>query len=109
MWSNYDFLALILLLLEMYGLSFVESKVILLSLHTLQLKKTMLQWKMYAHVYLPCTNTDPTLVPAPEPTLQPETFKKKDVIEILSHKKAYNACKYPILLCAAIYSVLFVF
>uniref|UniRef100_H3DKW6 Grid2 interacting protein n=1 Tax=Tetraodon nigroviridis TaxID=99883 RepID=H3DKW6_TETNG len=27
----------------------------------------------------------------PEPTIQPETFKKKDVIEILSHKKAYNA------------------
>lgn len=33
------------------------------------------------------------LVPAPEPTIQLETFKKKDVIEILSHKKAYNACK----------------
>uniref|UniRef100_A0A3Q3BMM9 Glutamate receptor, ionotropic, delta 2 (Grid2) interacting protein, a n=1 Tax=Kryptolebias marmoratus TaxID=37003 RepID=A0A3Q3BMM9_KRYMA len=28
-------------------------------------------------------------VPAPEPSL--ESFKKKDVIEILSHKKAYNA------------------
>ncbi|XP_018610065.2 delphilin isoform X1 [Scleropages formosus] len=27
----------------------------------------------------------------PEPTLQGENFKKKDVIEILSHKKAYNA------------------
>uniref|UniRef100_A0A667ZB05 Grid2 interacting protein n=1 Tax=Myripristis murdjan TaxID=586833 RepID=A0A667ZB05_9TELE len=27
----------------------------------------------------------------PEPSPQPETFKKKDVIEILSHKKAYNA------------------
>uniref|UniRef100_A0A672YGY2 Glutamate receptor, ionotropic, delta 2 (Grid2) interacting protein, a n=1 Tax=Sphaeramia orbicularis TaxID=375764 RepID=A0A672YGY2_9TELE len=26
-----------------------------------------------------------------KPSLQPETFKKKDVIEILSHKKAYNA------------------
>lgn len=36
----------------------------------------------------------PFLVPAPEPTPQLETFKKKDVIEILSHKKAYNACKY---------------
>lgn len=29
-------------------------------------------------------------MPASEPTHQPETFKKKDVIEILSHKKAYN-------------------
>nr|XP_061805768.1 delphilin [Nerophis lumbriciformis] len=28
---------------------------------------------------------------APEPLPQLETFKKKDVIEILSHKKAYNA------------------
>ncbi|TRY84694.1 hypothetical protein DNTS_003917 [Danionella cerebrum] len=27
----------------------------------------------------------------PEPTPQVETFKKKDVVEILSHKKAYNA------------------
>ncbi|XP_034640126.1 delphilin isoform X3 [Trachemys scripta elegans] len=26
----------------------------------------------------------------PEPTLLPESFKKKDVVEILSHKKAYN-------------------
>lgn len=33
-------------------------------------------------------------MPAPEPSPQLETFKKKDVIEILSHKKAYNACKY---------------
>lgn len=33
------------------------------------------------------------LVPAPEPAPLLETFKKKDVIEILSHKKAYNACK----------------
>lgn len=33
------------------------------------------------------------LVAAPEPTIQTETFKKKDIIEILSHKKAYNACK----------------
>lgn len=24
----------------------------------------------------------------------PESFKKKDVVEILSHKKAYNACEY---------------
>lgn len=29
-------------------------------------------------------------VPVPEPTPQLETFKKKDVVEILSHKKAYN-------------------
>uniref|UniRef100_A0A4W4EBQ9 Glutamate receptor, ionotropic, delta 2 (Grid2) interacting protein, a n=1 Tax=Electrophorus electricus TaxID=8005 RepID=A0A4W4EBQ9_ELEEL len=27
----------------------------------------------------------------PKPTPQPETFKKKDIVEILSHKKAYNA------------------
>ncbi|XP_016397924.1 delphilin-like [Sinocyclocheilus rhinocerous] len=27
----------------------------------------------------------------PEPTFLPENFKKKDVVEILSHKKAYNA------------------
>lgn len=33
-------------------------------------------------------------MPAPDPSPQLETFKKKDVIEILSHKKAYNACKY---------------
>lgn len=33
-------------------------------------------------------------VPAPDPSPQLETFKKKDVIEILSYKKAYNACKY---------------
>lgn len=32
-------------------------------------------------------------VSVPEPAPQPETFKKKDVIEILSHKKAYNACE----------------
>lgn len=36
----------------------------------------------------------PFLVPVPEPSPQPDTFKKKDVIEILSHKKAYNACEY---------------
>lgn len=33
-------------------------------------------------------------VSLPEPTFLPESFKKKDVIEILSHKKAYNACEY---------------
>lgn len=33
-------------------------------------------------------------VPVPDPSPQLETFKKKDVIEILSHKKAYNACEY---------------
>lgn len=36
------------------------------------------------------------VVPVPEPLPHLETFKKKDVIEILSHKKAYNACKYSI-------------
>ncbi|XP_008303533.1 delphilin, partial [Stegastes partitus] len=30
----------------------------------------------------------------PEPAFLPENFKKKDVVEILSHKKAYNACEY---------------
>ncbi|XP_028841691.1 delphilin isoform X2 [Denticeps clupeoides] len=30
-------------------------------------------------------------VSVPEPMPQPETFKKRDVVEILSHKKAYNA------------------
>ncbi|XP_022608425.1 delphilin-like [Seriola dumerili] len=35
--------------------------------------------------------TQKSSMPAPEPSLQSETFKKKDVIEILSHKKAYNA------------------
>ncbi|KPP68245.1 delphilin-like, partial [Scleropages formosus] len=30
----------------------------------------------------------------PKPTILPESFKKKDVVEILSHKKAYNACEY---------------
>lgn len=55
----------------------------------------MLKWKLRTDVYLPCTSaTDPRVVPAPEPSPQPDTFKKKDVIEILSHKKAYNACKY---------------
>ncbi|KAF3853341.1 hypothetical protein F7725_014029 [Dissostichus mawsoni] len=29
-----------------------------------------------------------------KPAFLPENFKKKDVVEILSHKKAYNACKY---------------
>lgn len=33
-------------------------------------------------------------VSLPEPTFLPENFKKKDVVEILSHKKAYNACEY---------------
>lgn len=33
-------------------------------------------------------------VSLPDPAPQSETFKKKDVVEILSHKKAYNACKY---------------
>lgn len=28
-----------------------------------------------------------------EPAFLPENLKKKDVVEILSHKKAYNACK----------------
>ncbi len=32
-------------------------------------------------------------VSLPEPSPQVETFKKKDVVEILSHKKAYNACE----------------
>ncbi|XP_028310103.1 delphilin isoform X2 [Gouania willdenowi] len=35
--------------------------------------------------------TQKTSVPSPEPTLQLETFRKKDVREILSRKKAYNA------------------
>ncbi|KAL2101106.1 hypothetical protein ACEWY4_002867 [Coilia grayii] len=36
--------------------------------------------------------TQKTPVAPPEPAPQPETFKKtKDVVEILSHKKAYNA------------------
>uniref|UniRef100_A0A3B3RAH3 Grid2 interacting protein n=1 Tax=Paramormyrops kingsleyae TaxID=1676925 RepID=A0A3B3RAH3_9TELE len=30
-------------------------------------------------------------ISSPEPSILPETFKKKDVVEILSHKKAYNA------------------
>ncbi|KAM7371065.1 hypothetical protein PAMP_010562 [Pampus punctatissimus] len=29
-----------------------------------------------------------------KPAFLPENFKKKDVVEILSHKKAYNACEY---------------
>lgn len=33
-------------------------------------------------------------VSLPEPAFLPENFKKKDVAEILSHKKAYNACEY---------------
>lgn len=47
----------------------------------------------YAHNMWLFTYPDSILVPVPEPALQPEAFKKKDVIEILSHKKAYNACK----------------
>lgn len=35
--------------------------------------------------------TQKSSMPAPDPSPQLETFKKKDVIEILSHKKAYNA------------------
>ncbi|CAL8272465.1 unnamed protein product [Lota lota] len=35
--------------------------------------------------------TQKSQVSVPEPLLLPETFKKKDVIEILSHKKAHNA------------------
>lgn len=35
------------------------------------------------------TQKNPVSVPEPSP--QVETFKKKDVVEILSHKKAYNA------------------
>ncbi|XP_031168339.1 delphilin isoform X1 [Sander lucioperca] len=35
--------------------------------------------------------TQKSSMPVPEPSHLLETFKKKDVIEILSHKKAYNA------------------
>ncbi|XP_039681203.1 delphilin [Perca fluviatilis] len=35
--------------------------------------------------------TQKSSMPVPEPSHVLETFKKKDVIEILSHKKAYNA------------------
>ncbi|KAM6113992.1 LOW QUALITY PROTEIN: delphilin [Pterocles gutturalis] len=34
--------------------------------------------------------TQKPMISLPEPTLMPENFKKKDVVEILSHKKAYN-------------------
>ncbi|XP_051655730.1 delphilin isoform X4 [Manacus candei] len=34
--------------------------------------------------------TQKPTISLPEPTLLPENFKKKDVVEILSHKKAYN-------------------
>ncbi|XP_067162376.1 delphilin [Apteryx mantelli] len=34
--------------------------------------------------------TQKPTISLPEPTLMPESFKKKDVVEILSHKKAYN-------------------
>lgn len=48
------------------------------------------------HTHVTCIDITSILfsVPAPDPSPQLETFKKKDVIEILSHKKAYNACKY---------------
>ncbi|KAL7857181.1 hypothetical protein SRHO_G00160800 [Serrasalmus rhombeus] len=35
--------------------------------------------------------TQRSSISLPEPTFLPESFKKKDVVEILSHKKAYNA------------------
>ncbi|XP_067343605.1 delphilin isoform X4 [Channa argus] len=35
--------------------------------------------------------TQRTPISPPEPAFLPENFKKKDVVEILSHKKAYNA------------------
>ncbi|KAL4624541.1 delphilin-like [Arapaima gigas] len=35
--------------------------------------------------------TQRSLISLPEPTTLPENFKKKDMVEILSHKKAYNA------------------
>ncbi|KAE8284457.1 Delphilin Glutamate receptor, ionotropic, delta 2-interacting protein 1 [Larimichthys crocea] len=41
------------------------------------------------HHYSPFTPI--TLISPPEPAFLPENFKKKDVVEILSHKKAYNA------------------
>lgn len=31
----------------------------------------------------------------PEPVPGPEPFRKKEVVEILSHKKAYNTCEGP--------------
>jgi hypothetical protein len=31
----------------------------------------------------------------PEPVPRPEPFRKKEVVEILSHKKAYNTCEGP--------------
>ncbi|XP_025045801.2 delphilin isoform X1 [Pelodiscus sinensis] len=34
--------------------------------------------------------TQKPAISLPEPTLLPDSFKKKDVVEILSHKKAYN-------------------
>ncbi|XP_059572249.1 delphilin isoform X3 [Alligator mississippiensis] len=34
--------------------------------------------------------TQKPTISLPEPALMPESFKKKDVVEILSHKKAYN-------------------
>ncbi|XP_026861897.2 delphilin isoform X3 [Electrophorus electricus] len=35
--------------------------------------------------------TQRSSISLPEPTFLPESFKKKDLVEILSHKKAYNA------------------
>lgn len=34
-------------------------------------------------------------VSLPEPVPGPEPFRKKEVVEILSHKKAYNTCEGP--------------
>lgn len=34
-------------------------------------------------------------VSLPEPVPGPEPFRKKEVVEILSHKKAYNTCEKP--------------
>lgn len=34
-------------------------------------------------------------VSLPEPVPRPEPFRKKEVVEILSHKKAYNTCEGP--------------
>lgn len=34
-----------------------------------------------------------TIISLPEPVPRPEPFRKKEVVEILSHKKAYNTCE----------------
>lgn len=54
------------------------------------------KYKLYVRVCDLCIDAVLILssVPVPDPSPQLETFKKKDVIEILSHKKAYNACEY---------------